>query len=228
MVIFALGTGFACDRREPAPSTPDSPRPTQPSSAAKPQNLLVFPIDLRVPDDSVNEFVERAMSACATGEYDSFRRLWSAQRDPLSRGEFEQGWQAVRSIRVRALQRVIIAQAEATDAQSRADADRPAEDAAVYVLLTDLSLDPQHAAGQAQPTREAALLIVREQDQWRLTRAPKQVREWVKAHVVGDSAPVAGGAREVAGGSRGRVGEPNATKGASPREPAGRREPSRP
>jgi len=182
-VLVVAGIFIACDRREPAPQVPvtvESPALVQP---AKPTDVLVFPSALRVSDESVNAFVERAMAACSTGNYDEFRRLWSAQRDPLPRGEFEQGWQAVKTIRVRALQKIILAQTAESDAKPESVSDQDA-----YILLTDLSLDPKHPAGQDQPEREAALLIVRERDQWCLTKAPKQVRDWVKEHFVSETA----------------------------------------
>ena len=183
--LISLALFSACDRREPtaqAPVTVESPAPVQP---AKPVDVLVFPSALRVSDEAVNAFVERAMAACSTGNYDEFRRLWSAQRDPLPRGEFEQGWQAVKTIRVRALQKIILGQAADSETESAPEAGSDQEG---YVLLADLSLDPKHPAGQDQPKREAALLIVRERDEWCLTKAPKQVRDWVKAHFVSESA----------------------------------------
>lgn len=185
----------ACDRHEPTPPLPAAAEPPIPATSARPADLLTFPVELRVPDESVNAFVERAMAACSTGNYDEFRRLWSAQRDPLPRSEFEQGWQAVKTIRVRALQKIILAQVDESAAESSAPghvSPGAAEDQVAYVLLTDLSLDPKHPAGQDQPKREAALLIVHEREDWCLTKAPKQVREWVKEHLIAPASTPSG------------------------------------
>ena len=82
----------------------------RPPVAEKPEvELLVFPDELRVADESVNSFMTRAMETCAAGDYNAFRLLWSAREEPLTAREFEEGWEAVREIRVRALERVLLA-----------------------------------------------------------------------------------------------------------------------
>ncbi|UCC31830.1 MAG: hypothetical protein JSU86_06045 [Phycisphaerales bacterium] len=144
----------------------------------KPPELLVFPSDLRTEDDSVNAFVKHAMTQCASGHYDKFRLLWSAREDPLPRSEYQQGWQAVQEIRIRALQKAMLS---ADPAHGRE------EDETVYVIVANVSLDPTHRAGQREANREVALMLVREHDSWRLARAPKKMRAWIKERVSGDS-----------------------------------------
>lgn len=149
----------------------------------KPADLLVFPSALKTEDVSVNAFVKRAMMDCAGGDYDVFRLLWSAREDPLPRGEYEQGWQAAREIRIRALENVILS-ADPTRGRD--------EDETVYVILANVSLDPTHRAGQREANREVVLMLVREHDTWRLARAPKKMRTWIKERVDGDSQELPG------------------------------------
>ena len=150
-----------------APQAPDGPDLVKP----KPANMLVFPDEFHVGDETVNAFIRRAMTACASGDYQKFRLLWSAREEPLPRGEYEQGWQAVQEIRMRALQEVILA----------ADSERGRkEDQTVYVLAADVSLDPAHRAGRKEPIREVVLMVVPEQGSWRLARPPKAMRSWIK------------------------------------------------
>jgi len=132
---------------------------------------LIFPDELRVADETVNDFVAKAMSICAAGEYGAFRLLWSVRGDPLPREEFEQGWQAVQNIKVRALEKVML---DADPSAGRAESE------SVYALLVDVSLDPEQRAGQKKPRREVVLMLIREHEQWRLAQAPKPMREWVK------------------------------------------------
>ena len=146
--------------------------------APKADSVLVFPDDLRMADAGVNEFVARAMTTCAKGEYDAFRLLWSAREEPLPREEFEQGWQAVQTIRVRALEKVKLA----PDARTT-----PPQDEVAYALLAEVSLDPTHKAGQREPQREVVLMLTREHDEWRLARAPKPMRNWVRDKVAQSS-----------------------------------------
>ena len=130
---------------------------------------LVFPDSLRVPDEDVNMFVRSALGLCAKGDYDSFRSLWSAKQEPLSRSEFEEGWEAIDRIEVRGLQRVLLA------AEDGGNATTP-----VYVLLVNVSLDPTHKAGKREPLREIVLMLVHELGQWRIAAAPKPMRDWIK------------------------------------------------
>ncbi len=137
----------------------------------KPANILVFPDEYHVGDETVNTFVRRAMADCASGDYQKFRLLWSAREEPLPRGEYDQGWQAVQEIRIRALREVILA----------ADPERGREeDQTVYGLAADVSLDPAHRAGRKEPSREVVLMVVSEQGSWRLARPPKAMRDWIK------------------------------------------------
>ena len=136
--------------------------------------VLVFPEELHVADAAVNEFVERAMSVCGRGDYDGFRLLWSVREEPLPRDEFEEGWHAVETIRVRGLQKARLAREDAADA---AEAD------VVYVILAEVQLDPTHRAGKREPKREVVLMLVREDDEWRLAKPPKKMRDWIKNRV---------------------------------------------
>jgi hypothetical protein len=113
------------------------------------------------------------------GEYEAFRLLWSVREDPLPREEFEQGWQAVQTIKVRALERVML------DADLNAGRSEPET---VYALLTDVTLDPTQKAGQKEPQRHVVLMLAREHEQWRLARAPKPMRDWVKNKIA--AAPI--------------------------------------
>lgn len=175
--LFALGMllalnslpllGPACKRTdESAPAGGSGEAPPPP-----PAELLVFPDEVRVEDPSVNEFVESAMTACASGDYERFRLLWSVRQEPLPRNEYEEGWQAVQKIEIRALERAFL---------SNGTEPQLSETEKAYVILADVSLDPTRRAGQREPLREVVLMMVREQDTWRLTRAPKALRNWVR------------------------------------------------
>lgn len=137
-------------------------------------DILEFPLALHVEDESVNAFVTKAMIDCASGDYDRFRLLWSAREEPLARGEYDRGWQAVEEIRVRALEKIILKQS----ADDGLEKSLPG-----YVILADVSLDPNHRATMEQPNRAVVLTMTREHQQWRLSSAPEDVRRWVKQRV---------------------------------------------
>lgn len=159
----------SCRRESPTPSTTGDS--TGGADAKKPHNVLVFPKELHVSDAAVNAFVTTALTTSASGDYESFRLLWSARETPLPRAEFDEGWQAVDAIEVRALEEVTL------------DADPGAGRAApesVYALLADVTLNPNHRAAQKEPTRHVVLMLTHENNQWRLAKAPKPMREWIK------------------------------------------------
>lgn len=174
--LFIAGMAFSCRRDEPEKTSAAA----LPSAAAisKQPDLLVFPDELRVEDSTVNEFVTKAMTTCATGDYEAFRLLWSARADPLPREEFEQGWHAVQTIKVRALEKVML------DVDPNAGRTEPQ---AVYALLTEVTLDPAQRVGQKEPQRHVVLMLAREHEQWRLAQAPKPMRDWIKNRIAGVS-----------------------------------------
>ena len=158
-----LTSASGCREEENAPATP----PSKPATESATE--LIFPDSLRVADESVSIFVRTALGQCANGNYEAFRGLWSARQDPISRAEFEEGWQAVHRIEVRGLQKVLLA----------GDQDAAASEP-VYVLLVEVALDPAAKAGKRAPLREIVMMLVREHDQWRLANAPKTMRDWIK------------------------------------------------
>lgn len=163
----------AC-RRSTLPDAP--PEPAAPEAPAHTAPLLDFPQALHVADPSVNDFIRSAMTTAAAGRYDDFRLLWSAREEPLSREEYHQGWEAVRHVRLRALEKIVIA-------PDVAPADGPAPD--MYAAYVEVTLDPRHRAAREKPQREAILVMVREQDRWTLMRAPKSVRDWLRGQIAG-------------------------------------------
>ncbi len=168
----------------------------------KPSGMLTFPDDMRVADESVNAFVVRAMSICGGGEYEPFRLLWSVREEPLPKNQFEEGWQAVEQIRVRALRKAMVAvggnQASPGD-RSPVDAGeadvgmaKGEENATggsggadeqletVYLVLAEVRLDADHPAAKGRPQREVVLMLVQEHGQWRIAKPPERMRDWIR------------------------------------------------
>ena len=174
--LLVATLAVACRRDEPEKTS--AAASSSNAAKSKQPDLLIFPDQLRVADATVNHFVTKAMTICAAGEYEAFRLLWSVREDPLPREEFEQGWQAVQTIRVRALEKVFL------DADPNGGRTEPE---AVYALLAEVSLDPTQKAGQKEPQRNVVLMLTREQDAWQLARAPKPMRDWVKNKIAAAS-----------------------------------------
>lgn len=163
--MIALVVALTCGCSEEAPDVkPPAPEPER----------VVFPAALRAADDSVNVMLLAGMNACLGGDYDSFRLLWSATTEPIPRQRFEKHFKAVEKITVRALEK---------------DPDAGREAYAVYAEVAfDAAQLPEQHELRADPKRRVILLIIREQDAWRMASAPKAVRAWLAKKVEGEGA----------------------------------------
>lgn len=143
----------ACERQ------PQAPIPPKASPSAK--SVIEFPADVEADDPAVNAFVREVIGTCVTGDYERFRLLWNVHEDPFPRGEFERAWKAVRKVRIIVVQKM----------------RNPPEGGAyegtyLYYVHGRVELDPS----VPEPNRDVLLLIIREGEQWRLARAPKNLR----------------------------------------------------
>ncbi len=188
-------------------SVPEEPPPSE-LIEEKPADFLTFSDHLRVADESVNDFIVHAMTECAGGDYERFRLLWVATQEPIPRDEYDQGWQAVREITVRAVEQVVVE----TDAPGKsAPGGLGHERVSAYALAAEVAFDPEHPAGKREPRRQVVLMLTREHDAWRLARPPKRMRKWLRDRVwerPGVPTPASGPARpaDVAGSPVSRPG----------------------
>ncbi len=163
LVAAALSALCSCRERGADKPAPDAP------AAPAPRDRLVFADSLRVDEDTVNQFVEDAMRTCVGGAYEPFRLLWSAQYEPVDRAHFEKHWQSIEEIEVLAL----VKDPEAGRNRYALCAD---------VIFNPAELPPDHEL-RDDPRCRVVLLIVREENRWRLARASKPVREWLLEQV---------------------------------------------
>jgi hypothetical protein len=140
----------ACRRDDEAGTGSAAGLPTSPE-------LLEFPLELRAEDESVNAFIVEVIETCASGDYEAFRLLWSARDDPFPRDQFHRAWQSVRRVKVVGLRQV-----------KDADSGR-----LLYAARALVELDPT----VRDPQRDVTILIVKEDDRWRLTRPPASLPE---------------------------------------------------
>ncbi len=129
---------------------------------------------MHVDDQTLNQFVTEAMQTCITGEYDAFRLLWSAREEPMARGDFDKGWKAIEEIRVLALEKVRLAPEKDQISQTPE---------LVYALYAKVNLNADLISPQQKPERDAISMIVHEQGKWRMAKAPKKMRHWLKTLV---------------------------------------------
>ena len=130
-----------------------------------------FPDKLRVEDASVNEFILEAIHTCVEGDYEAFRLLWSAKEEPLTEQEFRRGWRAVREVDIQQVRKLQTPEGEI-----------------VYAVRGLVRLDP---AEVPEPNRDIVLLLVKENDQWRIARAPGSVRQMLAREQSAETKPTA-------------------------------------
>ena len=197
--VIALGLAAvcagACERADvanppPAPTAAITPEPEARRPRSSKLALPVsFPQELRVDDESVNEFVERALVEAGGGDYEPYRLLWSVKDEPGSRGDYEQRWHGVTNIQLRALRRIILTNG---DGQPIGEAS--------YALLADFSFDLPDGVGlqvdapaQREPLLGVVWIVTKEHDRWRLAKPPKAVKRWLREQVsVTDEQPKVG------------------------------------
>ncbi|MFQ5461749.1 MAG: hypothetical protein ACE5E5_03885 [Phycisphaerae bacterium] len=184
LTLAGIALAAGCERQPEERAEPVETEQTPESTRA----ALVFPKSLRVKEAPVNALLEKAMRLCSEGDYENFRMIWTARQEPISRGEFQKGWAAMKEIRIRALERVALA----SPIGGQADAGSDAAPEIVYVAYAEMTLDPtlleqtahRQSAGtsdaKADARREAVLMIVKELGDWRLAQAPKSMRSWVR------------------------------------------------
>lgn len=165
-VTIALGSS-SC-----RPATDEGSRTAkveEPQAAPKPQ-VLHFDRTLRVEDEAVNQFLERAIEAYAKGDYERVRLMWTARGEPISQADFEQSWHPVQRVTIRALERVMLAGAAVGS---------PEKPEPGYAFVADVQFEPDALDPGDEPGREVPLTMVWEHDQWRLATAPEGMRLWL-------------------------------------------------
>ena len=156
LLTAAVALLSSCKRSAPpeaATATPAEPEP---------RYSVVFPPELRADDPAIDALLDQALTACAEGDYDAFRLLWTAREDPVTREQFDYGWQALTELRVLALERL----------QDQADGS------AVYLFCVRVQLDPAELPAHLPPRRYVVLMARHEEERWCLARAPAPLRAW--------------------------------------------------
>jgi len=160
-VVLLLAAG--CDR---GGESSDPAAPNAVVNADGPQTEITFAPRTRVADETVNEFVERALRVTTGRDYEEFRLLWSATDEPFARKQFDAGWDSgVRRIVIDVLQKM----------------RDPRSDEVFYGMHAHAVLEPGRfnvSADEAE--RDVVLVVRRENGQWRLAHAPDEVRRVVR------------------------------------------------
>jgi len=130
-------------------------------SSGKAAAVVDFPESVHADDPAVNAFVLKAIDACLAEDYDAFRLLWTALEQPLGEQEFRKGFAATRKVAILEL------------AKRRTRADE-----IVYVVHCLVEFEP---GAVPEPTRDIVMLLRKENDKWRIAKAPSKETQALKA-----------------------------------------------
>ncbi|HNO76881.1 MAG TPA: hypothetical protein PKN33_02385 [Phycisphaerae bacterium] len=155
--LLVMITTTGCKKGDADDET--SQLPTPPPKAAE-RELVSFPPDFKCDDPAVPEFLKSAVKACVDQDYELFRSMWSAREEPISEKEFIRAWQANPRFKLTEMQQM-----------------KTPEGEIVYAIRAHVSLDPNEVP---EPERDVVLLIVNEQDKWRLCKAPRKLAKMMK------------------------------------------------
>ncbi len=146
----------------------------QTASSADPGNTggpdIVWRPHAKCSNPEINEFVEKAVTICASGDYDEYRMLWSYDHQPTSRKRFERLRDAVRIVEVQTVKRLKLRLPDGTFLE---------RESPEYVLHASVKMteEAKRRSDDRLADREMILRIVQENGRWRFSPAPREVKE---------------------------------------------------
>lgn len=153
-----------CNRRSEG-QTASSADPADSTGVA-----IVWGSNAKCSNRQINEFVEKAVTVCASGDYDEYRLLWSYDHQPTSRKRFEQLRDAVRTVEIQTVKRLRLRLPDGSFLE---------RESPEYVLHASVKMteEAKRRSEDRLADREMILRIVQENGRWRFTPAPREVKE---------------------------------------------------
>lgn len=142
---------------------------------------IVWRPNAKCSNPQINEFVQKAVTVCASGDYDEYRLLWSYDHQPTSRKRFEQLRGAVRIVEIQAVKRLRLRLPDGSFLE---------RESPEYVLHASVKMteEAKRRSDDRLADREMILRIVQENGRWRFTPAPREVKEALLADKPGEPA----------------------------------------
>jgi len=181
LIALLIGVATGC-KRQTSSNVEDDDQLHKPTNVTKHPDwqkpaVVEFPQQLQTDDVTVNEFIHKALEACKTGDYDTFRQLFGVTADVPEAPQFDHAWQGVKSIRVAATKK------------------GPQDPPQYYVHLVVELRQPDR---YDRTERQAVMSVFREANQWRMAPAPSEIQRLI---LFADTQP-ADGSRASAKASR--------------------------
>ena len=162
VACFGCVLAWGCDRNSSKKNKANSGRGSDSAVA------IVWAPDAKCKNEEVNDFVAKALTVCAEGDYEEYRLLWSLDHQPTNRKRFMQLRDAMEQVDVKTIRRL---QFRLPDGSMK-DLDTP-----IYVLHAFVALKEEaKQRSQRLKDRDLILQIVRRNNAWCFIPAAKEVK----------------------------------------------------
>ncbi|GMV96885.1 MAG: hypothetical protein HRF43_09175 [Phycisphaerae bacterium] len=121
---------------------------------------VLFPDDLHVEDDTVNQFISHALQTVEEGDYDRFRQIFGIHFPPPDEAQFRRVWRSVQEVAV---------------ARVFQERGKPNE---YYVYVVVKLREPDR---HDRTQRDVPVLIHQEEGRWRLGEVPAEMVRRIRA-----------------------------------------------
>ncbi len=173
LVLVAL-LMTACERKDPYASQGSARSAEQdfvPPPSVKPE--YSFAPGLREEFPHVIGFVRQFLETCLAGDYGGYRLLASRRREPESRERFQAVYHAIQSLQVTGIERKEI----------------PDLSPDVYLVTCHVEFQPEAKVELRRKTNDVAILVLKEDREWRFLPAPAELQPRRAADDAAQSAP---------------------------------------
>lgn len=136
--------------------SPHTTRDLVPMPPIKPD--YTFAEGLREEYPQIAAFMQTFLETCLAGDYGGYRRLVSHTRDPESRDRFQAVFFAIRSLLVDSVEPI----------------DLPRLSDEVYLVTSTVGFQPESKARLRRKNNRVAILVLKEDGQWRMLPAPSE------------------------------------------------------
>jgi hypothetical protein len=136
---------------------------------------FVFPVESRSFDPTLNQFIDHFARVCLDGRYSEFRLLYTRRLDPPPSRHFVSMFNAVREIRVIALEKL---------------PPIPTIEGPVYRLEAEYELEDY--AVKESPRKRLHVAVIQEDGAWVIAPLPRGSAELLEEILTGTTRPAAG------------------------------------
>jgi hypothetical protein len=175
LVAGGLGLAPGCDRSpSPPPETAPAAEESAPASPPPAPPQYSFAESDREDHPEIVAFLRHFLETCLAGDYAGYRRLSSRRREPESRERFEAVYHAIEALDVRAIEPVEV----------------PLLTDRAYKVTCEVRFRPESQVRLRRQADQIAILVIREEEQWRILPAPARMQPQPEEAPSSSSGPV--------------------------------------